>query len=353
MIGNERLLISRFLVIGVIVVGLCSDRIQAQKEKVQETKSSVLGKLKSEAEKLGPLVRTTAARDFLAQVKHLPKIKTRVVYYDKESRQAISMIEYIKLSDQDRKAKFKKLELDEKYYYTTRYGSPLAFVRPLEIAGKAGLKDLNNKRVADFGFGTIGHLRLMACCGADVTGIEVDPILPHLYSSHSGGTRQDVGEIKTGDRVGKISLQFGSFPSDEELTKRIPDDLDLFVSKNTLKRGYIHPEKPAPKRMLIDLKVSDQQYCEHIFKRLKPGGMFLIYNLHPAPAAEGKPYIPWADGRCPFSKDVLKKVGFEVLEFDQDDTEAALKMAETLGWGKPEALKKNLFSTFTLLKKPK
>jgi hypothetical protein len=79
---------------------------------------------------------------------------------------------------------------------------------------------------------------------------------------------------------------------------------------------------------------------------LKPGGRALIYNLCPAPAPPGKPYIPWADGRSPFTRSTWESAGFEILAFDADDTAAARAMARALGWDE-----KDLFSTHKLVRR--
>ena len=62
----------------------------------------------------------------------------------------------------------RKLTVDERLYYTTRYGSSLAYSRPLELLAGSGLKDIANKRILDYGYGAIGHLRLLVSLGAGV-----------------------------------------------------------------------------------------------------------------------------------------------------------------------------------------
>jgi hypothetical protein len=94
-----------------------------------------------------------------------------------------------------------------------------------------------------------------------------------------------------------------------------------------------------------------------MFRVLAPGGFALIYNLCPAPAAAGKPYLPWADGRCPFPREMLEAQGFRVLEFDRDDSPAARAMGHALAWDAPDNggmdLANDLFATYTLLQRPK
>ena len=130
---------------------------------------------------------------------------------------------------------------------------------------------------------------------------------------------------------------------------------DLFISKNTLKNGYIHPAEPVDPRRLVHLGVDDTIYVQTLARILKPGGRALIYNLCPAPAPPGKPYIPWADGRSPFSKQMFEAAGFRVLEFDRDDSRAAREMGHALGWDQGEngmKLDTDLFGTYTLVEKP-
>ena len=127
---------------------------------------------------------------------------------------------------------------------------------------------------------------------------------------------------------------------------------DLFVSKNVLKRGYIHPERFASEKHLISLGVDDESFVRTLHEMLAPGGKVLIYNLAPPPAPLDKPYIPWADGRCPFAREVWEKLGFRVVVFDRDDTPAAHKMAHALGWDREEG-GGELFATYTLVEKPR
>ena len=131
---------------------------------------------------------------------------------------------------------------------------------------------------------------------------------------------------------------------------------DLFVSKNVLKRGYIHPSQPVDEKKTIKLGVDDEAFVRAVFALLNPGGRMLIYNLAPAPAPPGKPYIPWADGRSPFPRELFERVGFRVVAFEVDDTAAARAMAHALGWDRgPEAmdLSRDLFGQYTLVEKPR
>jgi hypothetical protein len=77
----------------------------------------------------------------------------------------------------------------------------------------------------------------------------------------------------------------------------------------------------------------------------------MIYNLHPRQAGPEEPYIPWADGRFPFARELCERLGFEVLAFDVDDSEAARAMGKAFGWDEQMDLENDLFATYTLLRK--
>jgi hypothetical protein len=202
----------------------------------------------------------------------------------------------------------------------------------------------------DFGYGNVGQLKLLALLGAEAHGIEVDPLLPLLYAPENGRVA-GLGAVP-----GRLRLLHGRFPADAALVASLGSGFDLFLSKNTLKRGYVHPEKPVPERQRIDLGVSDADYVATVFRLLKPGGYFLIYNLSPPPAPPGKPYIPWADGRSPFDEATLRAAGFEVIAFDRDDSEAARALARVLGWDQGEHAmdpERDLFGRYTLARRPR
>ena len=135
------------------------------------------------------------------------------------------------------------------------------------------------------------------------------------------------------------------------MVSQVEGNFHLFVSKNTLKRGYIHPARPVDPGRLVHLGVSDEVFVTSVYRLLKPGGLFLIYNLHPAQAADDQPYLPWADGRSPFARDLCERLGFEVLTFDKDDSQAARHMGRLLGWQDQMDLQHDLFATYTLLQR--
>lgn len=313
--------------------------------------SSTVAHLTSESIALMPLVKTDVARRFLAAVPELPTLPApRVAFVNRAARVAVSPMDYAKLSDSAR-ADFERREYGEDFYYYTRYGTPLAFVRPLDLVAQAGLPSLDKALVVDFGFGSIGQLRLMASLGAYVVGIEVDPLLEVIYDDPSDFGAISRAAIAGEGPDGDLRLAFGSFPGDTLISHALGSGYDIFFSKNTLKRGYVHPEREVDPRMLVHLGVDDSTFVQTVYDLLKPGGFFMIYNLCPAPSKPDEPYKPWSDGRSPFARDLCERIGFDVLAFDRDDTEFARTMGSTLGWGEQMDLANDLFGTYTLLRK--
>jgi hypothetical protein len=305
---------------------------------------TIVEQLQAEAKALQSTVETPLARAFLDATAKLPPGEARVVFRER-GKTCYTEEEAMQLPEAEHAA-LERLEIDDGTYYTTKYGSPLAYVRTLEIDGKAGLESVEGKRVADFGYGTVGHLRLLAGLGADARGVDVDPFLRALYSQ-----RQDQGPLGKG----RVTLVDGHWPGTTAVRTEIGDGIRLFTSKNTLKRGYIHPEREVDPRRLVHLGVSDEEFCRAVYESLEPGGLFVIYNLSPAQNPPDKPYKPWADGRCPFERELLEKIGFEIVAFDVEDHGAARSMARALRWHEGENgmdPERDLFAHYTVMRKP-
>ena len=334
--------------LGRVTLDYAAGRFYAQLAAVAgapaDDRPAILTTMSEQAAAMAPLATSPLAREFLAAIPGLPAIGApRVVLRNKAKGDALTEAQAASRTAEQLEG-YERTELDDAFYYTTRYGTPVAFVRPLEILGQAGVQSADGQRLLDFGFGSIGQLRALASVGAQVTGVEVDPLLQALYSQPG-----DTGAI---GRDGRLTLVFGRWPAEAAAVEQAGRGFDLFISKNTLKRGYIHPERPVDPRRLVQLGVDDETFVRAVFEALKPGGSFLIYNLCPAPAPEDKPYIPWADGRCPFARELCESAGFEVAAFDVDDTPAARAMGAALGWGADMDLEADLFGTYTLLRRP-
>jgi SAM-dependent methyltransferase len=310
--------------------------------------TTALGLLRADADSLRTLVRSPLGRAFLAVTAELPRITPRVVWRDSARTAAWTDAEAGSLPDSLR-SRLVSRELDESFYWNTRYGSPLAYVRALELLSENGFRDARGKRVADFGCGMVGQLRLLALLGADATGIDVDPLLRALYTAPG-----DQGPVTAASgRTGRVRLAIGSWPSEARMKAEVGDGYDLFLSKNTLKNGYLHPAEKVDPRMLVHLGVSDSAFVAELYRTVRPAGLVMIYNLCPAVAPAGKPYIPWADGRCPFAEAQWRAAGFRVRVFDRDDSRAARAMGRALGWGRDGMdLEHDLFATWSLFEKP-
>ncbi len=320
-------------------------------------------RLMNEAALLQPLAQSNLARSFLAATNALPQIAPRKAYVNEVTREYFSPLAKATLPEA-RRAQLSAVQLDEFRYYYTKYGSPLAYVRALDFAVDQNFNDLAGKRILDFGYGSIGHLRLLASLGAEVIGVDPDSYLAALYADAadqgaippaSGVTRSRWGR----GSPGSITLAQGFWPKDQKIVDKVGGGIDLILSKNTLKRGYLKPERKVDdKRQLIDLGVSDQVFLAAIFNTLAPGGKLVIYNLHPKPAGPKEKYKPMADGRSPFSREQYEKAGLKVMALDTVDHEAARKMGRLLKWDQNEKgetvedLDTSLFALVTVVMRP-
>jgi SAM-dependent methyltransferase len=339
----------------MILLLLCSVALQTlssrapSQEPGAAARESALSVLEREARALEPVVSSGLAKSFLKAAANLPAIPPRTVYLDEATKTYRNEAAAATLSQKE-KSKLKRIDLDDSFYWNTKYGSPLAYARPLDVLGRAGLERVSGLKVLDFGYGTIGHLRLLAGQGASVTGVDVDPLLRALYSSPL-----DQGPVKNPQgQHGQIRLIDGRFPADHTTTTAVGGDYDLIISKNTLKKGYVHPERPVDPRRLLNLGVDDATFVQAFHRALKPGGRLLIYNLYPAPSPPGQPYKNWAEGGCPFGREIWETAGFRVIAFDQDDSEPARAIGHALGWDQgdsPIDLKSDLFAKYSLMER--
>jgi hypothetical protein len=243
--------------------------------------------------------------------------------------------EWSKLNDRE-------IAIDESAFYD-RYGSPLAYARALDLALRHGFEPRTGTKVFDFGYGSLGHLWMLASCGLDVTAVDVDPMLPLMY-------REYIGSIG----FGSLTLLSGRFPADKSIKRSAATGYDLVLSKNTLKRGYIHPSrKLSDPRHKIELGVSDSEFLESVAAMLNPKGLFVIYNFCPQKSPPDKPYIPWAEGESPFSAEAFEKHGLEVLAFDVEDSAAARTLGKAIGWDRNSGMdvEKDLFAWYTVVRK--
>jgi SAM-dependent methyltransferase len=298
---------------------------------------SARAEIAAQAKAMEPLMQTELARDWLKAADRLPAVRPRTIYRDTATgtwgRQPGEGLE--------------PFEVTEDFYYLTKYGTPVAYARAIDLAGRYAIRTWANRRILDFGYGGIGQLKMMAWNGAEVFGVDVDPMLKALY-----GWPNDTGEFGSG----QVRTVHGRWPGEQVPRESIGSFLHLFLAKNTLKKGYIHPAEPIDSKRRVDLGVNDEAFIRLLFNALRPDGVAIIYNLCPPKAKPGEPYIPAADGKNPFPQQQWEEAGFEVVEFDADDSAFARKMARALGWDKgSDAMDpdKDLFAWYSVLRKPR
>ncbi|MCE2652859.1 MAG: hypothetical protein ACK51N_03715 [bacterium] len=313
----------------------------------QAAAPKITDKLRSDADALTPIVPSALAREFLAATSRLSEPSTRTVYRNREKGIAVSKRVYETMNADD-KATLTPRECTPEFYYETGYGSPLVYARVLDLAAPHVSRG-SRPRVLDYGYGTIGQLQLLAHCGFDAHGVDVEPLFAALYSEPG-----DTGVM--GD--GSVSIHTGQWPAEEPLRKAVGDGFTLITSKNTLKNGYIHPSPPPgqtvdPKR-LVHLGVSNEEFVKHIHDALRPGGVFVIYNICPPQNPPDKEFIPWADGTTPFPREMFQKQGFEVIAFDALDQDWVIDCFEKLGYAEGKSrdeLKKSYFCWYTIVRR--
>lgn len=310
--------------------------------------------LQVEARNLAPLVSTDLGRDFLAGVDFLPTIEPRTRLYNRQTRRLYND-SMAKALFEDARAALEEVEIGESTYYNTKYGSPLAYVRAIDLLGNH-LTTLQGSRILDYGYGTVGHLRLLALQGAHAAGVDIDPFLTALYDEPS-----DQGDIeRLGGPTGHIALLNGRWPAESDIMKSVAQHgpYDVFISKNTLKKGYVNPDVEVDdriRRMMIDLGVDQAAFRKATFDALKPGGIVMIYNICGAPPKPGEPYMPMTDGRSPWSQEEWEASGFEVIALSVEDHDAVRDMASALGWTKgqtQEVIDANWFAWYTIVRRP-
>ncbi len=323
--------------VGVIALGLAACASPPPPAPISPARAA----LHADARALTPLAQSTPAKEFLRAVHALPAQAPRVVYTDSKRRTSLAPDQWQALPA-DQQTAYARETHDEAFYYATYYGSPLGYVRALDVAGQLGLATLDGARILDIGYGAIGAPRLMGAAGAEVSAVDVDSLLPALYRE-----RDDYGVFKGMEgRTGTLALYDGVYAGDAAMTKAIGGHFDMIISKNTLKRGFMKP--PAGRKAFVAFDVSDADFLAVVHRALAPGGLFVIYNIA-GPFAADKPST---DGRSPFDRDTLLKAGFSVLALDANDDAQVRAMGAALAWDKDMGdLSKNLFALYTVVRK--
>ncbi|MEI6737927.1 MAG: hypothetical protein WCL29_05555 [Pseudomonadota bacterium] len=329
-------------------------------QRLEASRTATQQRLISEASALLPLATSEPGKLFLQAAVTLPAMPTRIAYRDDNTHDFFSAADAAALPEERRK-KLAPIELDEYRYYYTKYGTPLAYVRALDLAAAQGFSDVKGMRILDFGYGSIGHLRLLAGLGAYTVGVDPDSYLKALYSQSSDqGAVPPARELYRG-APGTVILSHGRWPRDGAVAEMVNrgGPYQLILSKNTLKRGYLKPERRANKNQLIDLGVSDEVFLKSVYQALVPGGLLVVYNLAPKQNSADKPYLPHADARVPFTREQFAKAGFTVIAFDTEDHDFVRRMGAAVGWDKNDKgevvndLSTNLFAIYTIVSRAK
>jgi hypothetical protein len=276
--------------------------------------------------------------EFLDQVPRLPVPPPQTLYRHSTTRVWSSAAQWMRLSESERSAWAPRV-FDAPAYYGNRHGTPLAYAMLLDVAARHGLQSLRGQQVVDDGFGALGAVRLMAQAGANVTGLDVDPLLTQLYGRNGNSAQAPM--------CGQIQLLQTNFPEPAAVAD-IGRNVNGFISKNTLKRGYLRPEEGQPE---IKPPVDLPQYLQAVRGCLARGGHMLIYNI--GQRQDPAKVRPANDPRSPFTRAEFEAAGFEVLALDADEGPATRRMGRALGWAaEPSAggmgdLETNLFAMST------
>lgn len=300
----------------------CGASRAARVASLEPTPSPLLARYRDRAERLhAGLAGSPETRRFLDETWRLAPRATRTVVVAGESH-----------------------TIDEETYYVGGGGEPLAYTRLVELAEAAGASFAPGSRWLDFGFGAPGQLQMLGRMGLDVVGVDIDPVAAATYVDPS-----DV-EVSPG----RLALSFGRWPVEARVLDEVGSGFDCFVSKNTLKRGYIRPAREADPARLIDLGVSPPEFLAHVRRVLRTGGRFVIWNLGPAQSTPPAAYLPWADCESPFTEEEWAAAGFELAAFSVDDAPRARALARALEYDQPDDhgdawdIEANLTASYTI-----
>jgi hypothetical protein len=258
------------------------------------------------------VAETPFVKKFLAAASTLPSIPSRTVYHDEKKTRFYTKAQYDALAANDKNGLVAQV-LDEEYYYNTKYGSPLSYYRALDVLVQHGAKLAPGARFLDFGYGYVGHLRLLATLG-----------------------RRD-GRVYPRARCSTASLRSGPMQGDvrgaSASSTASSQDPKVAAPWAGLRRRDLEEraeEGPYPRsrgRCSITWSrwVPRTRSLARFFDTVKPGGFFLICSSARRRAPD-KPFVPWSDGRSPWAKEQYEAAGFKVVEINHDD------FKPSIGW---------------------
>jgi hypothetical protein len=93
----------------------------------------VTEKMRTDAEALAPLVKSDLAKQFLAATVQLKEPASRTIYRNREKGIALSKRQFDALPEGEKESLTPR-EYPPQFYYETGYGSPLVYVRMLDLA---------------------------------------------------------------------------------------------------------------------------------------------------------------------------------------------------------------------------
>ncbi|MCB9844449.1 MAG: methyltransferase domain-containing protein [Phycisphaeraceae bacterium] len=338
-IAGAALVVGGLMVGGQTVSGAQPDRSVQSDETIES--------FRREAAALEPLVERPATRRWLRAAAALEPIEPRTIYSRREPRAVLSEAEFEALPEAEREG-FSPFEITTESYYATRYGTPLAYARAVEIVGEAlELDSFRGVRVLDFGYGQIGQLRMLAACGADAVGVDPDPSLAARYSAP-----RDQGAFPiVSDHAGRVTLVEGYWPSEPEVIEAVGGGYDAIIARNVLKRGYLHPRGPADPRTQLHLGVDDETFLRALHDALKPGGVVLIYSLGSARENADGSYNPIGDIDLPWDRSAVEAAGLVLEAENIDENEMARRVGRALGWEERMDLDNGLFGVYSILRR--
>ncbi len=323
--------------------------------------------LRHHAARIMPNMKSIGAQKYLIASNWAPMMDgTRHLFINPATLDAVSPAGYERLGLTER-AQYRDYIFDEGFYYNTFEGSPHSRARMLDLlclATTADPKDKLNdcfsgRKILDLGCSGLVHLKLLASLGMTTVGVHDSSLIEALYSEPGDQGEVTGAYIGTGDEPmklvtepgpsGTIVLYRGNWPADKAMNAFVGEGYDYIISKNYLTKGKVHPAKGATPAKPVDLKISDDEFLASIHRVLKPGGLFIIYNLAPGP----KP-APADDPSCPFSEEAIEKAGFDVLSYSTDDTAAFRPFADALEWNQPPMnmdLSKDFVANYTLIRR--
>ncbi len=305
--------------------------------------------LVGECEAVRALATTDAGRSWLDRSGDVrSEFDERAFYYALRPNRCLSVDDYDALPE-DERGGWRRREVSADTYYATFYGTAAAYLPAVEFAAAAlGRADdpgaFEGTRVMDLGYGQMGQLELLAACGAEVVGVEVDPILTELYRDSL--TPRSVANPHGAS--GSVRVTECLWPNEASCREDVGGGYDVILARNLLKRGYVKPRELIGNYVPVAHEMTDGEALGHFYDALAPGGVVVIYSLGGAP----DPAKPWTDIANPWPESAWGAAGFEVVHHDLDVSADAGEMFVALGYSEPDTVADTLFGVCSVYRKP-